>query len=63
MAFRQDVEQFLKRTGIGPSVFGRCAARDPRLVSDLRLGREVGTRLATRVKDWMAANDMRGASK
>ena len=34
------VERFLKRNGIPPTRFGRQAARDPRLVFDLRQGRQ-----------------------
>jgi len=43
------VEAFLRRTGMPPTRFGRDAARDPRLVFDLRRGRTVGDRLAARV--------------
>jgi 2,4-dienoyl-CoA reductase-like NADH-dependent reductase (Old Yellow Enzyme family) len=53
MTFRQHVEKFLKRTGIRPTVFGRAVARDPRLVFDLRQGREVGPRLRRRIEAWM----------
>jgi hypothetical protein len=34
------VERFLKRSGMPPTRFGRDAVRDPRLVFDLRRGRE-----------------------
>jgi hypothetical protein len=43
------VEAYLRRTGMPPTKFGRAAARDPRLVHDLRLGRTVGDRLRQRV--------------
>lgn len=43
------VEAHLRRTGMPPTKFGRMAARDPRLVHDLRLGRTVGDRLRRRV--------------
>ncbi len=56
MAFEQHVEKFLKRTKIRPTVFGRAAARDPRFVFDLRLGRQVGPRLRRRVEAWMEEN-------
>ncbi len=36
-----------------PTVFGRAAVRDPRLVSDLRGGREPGARLKRRVEHFM----------
>ena len=41
----QRIEAFLKETAMPPTVFGRAAVRDPRLVSDLRGGREPGARL------------------
>ncbi len=47
------IEKFLRVTGMRPSNFGREAAKDPRLVFDLRQGREPGARLATRVQDFM----------
>ena len=43
------IELFLRRTGMPPTRFGREAARDPRLVHDLRRGRTVGDRLLRRV--------------
>ncbi len=36
----QRIEAFLKESAMPPSVFGRAAVHDPRLVSDLRGGRE-----------------------
>jgi hypothetical protein len=49
----QRIEAFLKESQMPPSVFGRAAARDPRLVSDLRGGREPGRRLICRVEHFM----------
>lgn len=43
------IETYLRRTGIPPTRFGRDAAHDPRLVHDLRLGREAGAKLTRRV--------------
>ncbi len=43
------IEHYLRRTGMPPTRFGREAARDPRLVHDLRRGRTVGDRLLRRV--------------
>ena len=50
------VEVFLRRTGVPQTRFGREAARDPRLVHDLRLGREPGARLTRRVIAYMENN-------
>lgn len=35
------VEKFLRENEIAPTKFGRLVAGDPRLVLDMRLGREV----------------------
>ena len=49
----RNIEIFLKEADMPPSVFGRYAARDPRLVSDIRAGREVGCRLKLRIENYM----------
>ncbi len=51
----QRIEGFLRESHMPPSVFGRAAARDPRLVSDLRGGREPGHRMISRVEHFMTA--------
>jgi hypothetical protein len=43
------VERYLRHSGTAAARFGRDAARDPRLVFDLRRGREVGSRLEARI--------------
>ena len=43
------VELYLRRSGTPPTRFGREAAHDPRLVFDLRKGREAGPVLSSRV--------------
>lgn len=48
------IEKFLKATNMPPARFGREAAGDPRLVFDVRNGREVGPRLAGRVLNFMS---------
>jgi 2,4-dienoyl-CoA reductase-like NADH-dependent reductase (Old Yellow Enzyme family) len=49
MILRQ-IEHFLKRSGMSATTFGRQVARDPRLVHDLRRGREPGQRLRQRIE-------------
>lgn len=53
------IDAFLRYAEMPPSVFGRSVARDPRLVSDLRNGREAGPSLVRRVDifmhDWCRA--------
>ncbi len=49
MHLRSKIEHYLKATGTPPTRFGRDAVRDPRLVHDVRLGREIGAKVAARV--------------
>lgn len=49
----QRIEAFLKESAMPPSVFGRDAVRDPRLVSDLRSGREPGRAVTCRAEHFM----------
>lgn len=49
----QKVERFLKEADMPPSVFGRRAVCDPRLVDDLRAGRQPGTRIICRLEHFM----------
>ena len=55
------IEAFLRRTGMAPTRFGREAARDPRLVFDLRRGREPTDRMRRRVEHFMNIYDAGGA--
>lgn len=60
----QRIDRFLAESKIPPTLFGRHAVRDPRLVSDLRNGREAGTRIIARVEhfmnSWRAERDTKG---
>jgi hypothetical protein len=49
----RDIEKFLSATGLAPTRFGRLAAEDPRLVFDLRNGREPRKRMVRRVEHFM----------
>ena len=55
--FLSQVEAFLKRTGMPPTVFGKAALKDPNFVFDLRSGRNPTLDLCDRVVKFMAAND------
>lgn len=52
MLIRQ-VDRFLCRTGMAATRFGRLVARDPRLVGDMRNGREPRPALADRIEHFM----------
>jgi hypothetical protein len=47
------IELYLKRSGLRPTTLGRLAARDPRLVFDIRRGREPRPTLARRLDAWL----------
>ncbi len=47
------IEKFLVSTGMPVTKFGRLAAQDPRLVGDLRNGREPRTAMVHRVEHFM----------
>ncbi|PHP19505.1 hypothetical protein N6H05_00440 [Sphingobium sp. WTD-1] len=47
------IEKFLRDHQIAPTRFGRDAVRDPRLVFDLRMGRDPGDRVKRRIEHFM----------
>lgn len=47
------VEKFMREHRMPATKFGRLAANDPRLVLDLRLGREPRAKLTSRVEHFM----------
>ncbi len=47
------IERHLRQTGMPATRFGREAVRDPRLVRDMRLGREIGVALRTRIMAYL----------
>jgi hypothetical protein len=47
------IEAFMRQTKMPQTRFGRLAARDPRLVDDLRRGRVVGSKLERRLEHFM----------
>jgi len=61
MSTLRHIEAFLRRTGMAPTRFGREAARDPRLVFDLRRGREPTDRMQRRIEHFMNIYDAGGA--
>jgi hypothetical protein len=50
-----DVSIFMRKSGISATTLGRSALGDPRLVADLRNGRQLRTKTERRVRDWMRA--------
>jgi hypothetical protein len=62
MSLLYKVESFLQRHSLSPTRFGRLAVRDPRLVFDLRRGREPRERTARRIEAYMAREDCPNAN-
>ncbi|TPG46971.1 hypothetical protein [Sphingomonas glacialis] len=54
MSVLQKIDRYLKASAMPPTTFGRLAVRDPRLVRDLRRGREPGTRMIRRIEAFLA---------
>lgn len=61
MSTLRSIERFLQRTGMAPTSFGRQAVRDPRLVFDLRKGREPSDRMKRRIEHFMNIESERTA--
>jgi hypothetical protein len=53
MTLLKKIEIFMRTHHVPPTRFGREAARDPRLVFDLRRGRRAGRRLTARVEAYI----------
>jgi len=54
--FLRDIEDYLRRTGMSASSFGRATVGDPSLVLDLRNGRAPNLRLTAKVAAFMQAH-------
>ncbi len=54
MAILGKIERYLRQTGMPRTKFGRLAVNDPRLVDDLRNGRDPGPELCARIEEQLA---------
>lgn len=54
MSVLQKIDRYLRASAMPPTTFGRLAVRDPRLVRDLRRGREPGARMVRRIEAFLA---------
>lgn len=50
MSLLLEIDRHLRRTGMAETTFGRRVVNDPRLVGDLRRGREPGPTIRARVR-------------
>jgi hypothetical protein len=49
------IERFLREQELAPTRFGRLAAHDPRLVLDMRMGREIRPEMEAKLRHFMLA--------
>lgn len=62
MHMLRTIETFLRDTGMAPTRFGRDAVRDPRIVFDMRRGREPSQRMCRRLQHFITHHrDMNAA--
>lgn len=54
MSLLLKIDRYCRHTGVRPSQFGRLAVHDPRLVHDLRKGRQLGPAIVARIEAFMA---------
>jgi hypothetical protein len=54
MELLYEINDFLRRTQMPATKFGRLAVHDPRLVGDLKRGRQPGPRTVARVQAFIA---------
>jgi hypothetical protein len=54
MDVRQQIDRYLKATAMPPTKFGRLAVNDPRLVGDMRRGRQLGRAITQRIEAYLA---------
>ena len=59
MSVLRKVEIYLRKNNMPETRFGRLAMNDPRLVRDLRNGREPGTRTAARIEAFIQSGTAR----
>jgi hypothetical protein len=55
MSLLGKINRFLRATQMPETKFGRCVANDPRLVRDMRNGREPRPALVARIEAFIAA--------
>ncbi|QQV78564.1 hypothetical protein H5J25_08075 [Sphingomonas aliaeris] len=54
MSLMSKIEAYLRTRKMKETRFGRLVANDPRLVRDMRNGREPGVRMCNRIENFMS---------
>lgn len=60
MQLLRRIERYLRTSGTPPTRFGREAVRDPRLIFDLRKGREPGAAMHARLCAYLDGREQAG---
>lgn len=50
------IDRYLRHTRTPPTRFGRLAVNDPRLIGDIRNGRELGPAISARIARYLEAS-------
>lgn len=53
MSLLSRINRYLRATEMPPTTFGRRAVNDPRLLRDLRNGRQLGRRVTARIERFL----------
>lgn len=56
MSLLLEIDRYMRATGMPETKFGRLAVKDPRLVHDLRRGRQPGEPMRRRVQAFIDAS-------
>lgn len=62
-SFLQKIEEFLAKSGMPPTIFGRQAVGDGNFLRELRNGRSPSLRVAERVESFIATQLNNGAKE
>lgn len=57
MYLMRRIERFLKRADMAPTRFGRESVGDPRLISDMKNGRELRDATIARIQAWLDSQE------
>ena len=57
MHLKRRIQLFMEREGMAPTRFGREAVGDPRLIFDMRNGRELRNSTIARIQAWLDSQE------
>ena len=57
MELMRRIQHFLKQADMAPTRFGREAVGDPRLISDMKNGRELRDETIARIQAWLDSRE------